>query len=145
MNRFRLVLVWLAGLLLSACSAMTTISATQPGASVTITTSKQTAVPRTESFTTTSFGNFEFRAEAPGFDPFYGVLPLKFNGGHLALDIIFFAPAAFFNLREVFSFYEFDIANKQVKYKRAEAEAWSVHMPPPEETAHAKAAFAAGK
>lgn len=128
MRVIKLALLALA-IALAGCSAMTTITATQPNAKVTIVKSTGTEVPRTESFSTTSFGNYEFRAEAPGYEPFYGILPLKFNGGYLALDILFFAPATFFNLREVYPYYEFDLEKKQVLYKKKPEEEWSVFVP----------------
>lgn len=127
---------------LAGCSAMTTISAVQPNTKVTIVKSATDTVPRTENFSTTSFGNFEFRAETPGLDPFYGILPLKFNGGYLAMDILFFAPAAFFNLREVYPYYEFDLAKKQVKYRKTEVEEWSVFVPLQADEQQGKDAFA---
>ena len=64
-----------------------------------------------------------------GFEPFTGILPLKFNGGYLALDILFFAPAMFFNLREVFPYYEFDLEKRVVKYRLKETEDWQVYVP----------------
>lgn len=135
-----LVLLMLAAVL-AACTAMTTISSSHPGATVTIASSTASAIPRSDTFSATSFGNYEFRAEAPGLEPFYGLLPLKFNGGYLALDILFFAPAAFFNLREVYAFYDFDIAKKQVRYKQTEAEGWTIYEPLTVEIERAKKAL----
>lgn len=114
---------------LAGCTAMTTITSTQPGAKVTIASSAATEAPRSDSFKTTSFGNYEFKAEASGHETFYGILPLKFNGGYLALDILFFTPAMFFNLREVYAHYDFDIAKKQVRYKQTPGEEWSIFVP----------------
>lgn len=125
----RTSLTLVAASVLAACSAMTTISSVQPNATVLIATSENKQAPRSESFRTTSFGNYEFRAEVAGLEPFYGILPLKFNGGYLALDILFFAPAALFNLREVYPFYEFDIEKKHVKFKSSTAEEWSIFVP----------------
>jgi hypothetical protein len=130
---------------LAGCSAMTTISATQPNASVTIAKSASSGVPRTEKFSTTSFGNYEFRADAPGYEPLYGILPLKFNGGYLALDILFFAPAAFFNLREVYPFYEFDLDKKNVRYKVKPEDEWSTAVPLQAEELRAKQALPPNK
>ena len=56
---------------------------------------KACALPASQNMRGTSFGNYEFKAVDSGFDPFYGILPLSFKGGHLAADIIFFAPGAF--------------------------------------------------
>ncbi len=127
--------------ILSACTAMTTISAKQTGATIDINKSKQATIPRTESFPATSFGNYEFRAQAAGLEPFYGVLPLKFNGGYLATDILFFAPAMFFNLREVEPFYEFDVEKKVLRFKKKEGAEWSTYVPLEAEAARAKAFF----
>jgi hypothetical protein len=128
--------------LLASCAATTTLSATQGGALINVKTSEQTSTPRTESFQTTSFGNYEFRAKASDSnDYFYGILPLKFNGGYLALDILFFAPAAFFNLREVHTFYEFDLEKKVVKYRQEAEEPWSVYVPLESEISRAKTFF----
>jgi hypothetical protein len=85
-----------------ACSATTTLQATQPNTEIKVKTGSEATAPTTESFKVTSFGNYEFEAKTAGHDPMYGILPLKFNGGYLALDIFLFAPATFFNLREVF-------------------------------------------
>jgi hypothetical protein len=127
--------------LLSACAATTTISATQSGAIIDVKSSQQTSTPRTESFQTTSFGNYEFCAKSAGNDPFYGILPLKFNGGYLALDILFFAPAAFFNLREVHSFYDFDLEKRVVKYRQKDGEEWKIYVPLEADAARAKEFF----
>jgi hypothetical protein len=103
--------------------------------------SKQTAAPRTEEFGTTSFGNYEFLAESPGFEPFTGILPLKFNGGYLALDILFFAPAMFFNLREVYPYYEIDMQARVVKYKNKGDEEWHIYVPREAEVARGREFF----
>jgi hypothetical protein len=129
--RYLGVFIAVLTIVLAGCSAMTTITAKQPDATVAIVKSPSTAVPRTESFPTRSFGNYEFRAEAPGFDPFYGILPLKFNGGYLAADILFFTPAMFWNLREVYAFYEFDLEKKYVRYKSKTEEEWNTFLPLP--------------
>ena len=141
MRILRSLLVLLLVTVLAACTAMTTISSSHPGATVMITSSTASAIPRSDTFSATSFGNYEFRAEAPGLDPFYGILPLKFNGGYLALDILFFAPAMFFNLREVYAFYDFDIAKKQLRYKRTEPEGWTTYEPIQVEAERAKKAL----
>ena len=126
---------------LSACTATTTLSTSQPGATLEITKSAQSAVPRTESFNATSFGNYEFRAQRPGSEPFYGYLPLKFNGGYLALDILFFAPATFFNLREVYPFYDFDLDKRVVRYRHKPSEEWNTYVPLHEEMTSAEQIF----
>jgi hypothetical protein len=136
----RMTLAAAAGLV-SACTATTTFSTTQSGATVDITSSKLSSVPRTESFSTTSFGNYEFRAQRPGSEPFYGYLPLKFNGGYLALDILFFTPAMFFNLREVYPFYDFDLEKRVVKFRYKEREEWNTYVPLQQEMTSAEQIF----
>jgi hypothetical protein len=137
------IIVAIAGGVLSACVATTTLSTTQIGATVDITSSTQSSIPRTESFHTTSFGNYEFRAQLPDGEPFYGYLPLKFNGGYLALDILFFTPATFFNLREVYPLYQFDLEKRVVKYKYTEREEWNTYVPLEAEVASARQIFQA--
>ncbi len=74
-------------------------------------------------------------------DPMYGLVPLKFNGGYLALDILFFAPAMFFNLREVFPYYEFDSEEGVVRYRLEKDSDWTTYKPTVAEIAHAKSFF----
>lgn len=130
-----------ATLALAACSATTHFAAVQPETKLALAKSTATEVPRSEKLATTSFGNYVFRAEAPGTEPLYGILPLKFNGGYLAADILFFAPAAFFNLREPFAQYEFDLARRQVKYRQAESQAWTMYTPSEAEAQRARTAL----
>ncbi|MEX8520939.1 MAG: hypothetical protein AB3X44_20745 [Leptothrix sp. (in: b-proteobacteria)] len=140
---FLAIFAVVVGLLLSACAATTTLGAAQAGATIDVKSSAQTVAPRTESYSATSFGNYEFRAQAPGHEPFYGVLPLKFNGGYLAVDILFFAPAMFFNLREVYPFYNFDVEKKVVKYRYKEGDEWSTYVPLDAEMVRAREFFSA--
>lgn len=133
-------IVVLAGLA-AGCAATTTLNASQGGTTIAVKESKQTDAPRTEEFGTTSFGNYEFLAESPGFEPFTGILPLKFNGGYLALDILFFAPAMFFNLREVYPYYEFDMQARVVKYKNKDDQEWHIYVPREAEVARGREYF----
>ncbi len=71
----------------------------------------------------------------------YGLVPLKFNGGYLATDILFFAPAMFFNLREVFPYYQFDLESNEVRYKKKESDEWTIYKPKVEEVERAKTYF----
>jgi hypothetical protein len=126
----------------TGCSATSTLQSTQPNTEIKVKTGSESATPRSESFGLTSFGNYEFEAKTAGHEPLYGVLPLKFNGGYLALDILFFAPATFFNLREVFPYYQFDVPGGVVRYKKSETDEWTVYTPPPNESERAKEYFA---
>jgi len=137
-----LLAILLMALLNLGCSATTSLTAAQGGTALSVKESHSTAAPRTEEYSATSFGNYEFKAASPGFDPLYGVLPLKFNGGYLALDILFFAPAMFFNLREVYPYYEFDMDKRVVRYKKHPSDPWVNYQPSEAESQRAKGHFA---
>jgi len=126
----------------SACSTMSTISSPQAGTVVSI-EDKQLTLPAQEKLKGTSFGNYEFKAVQGDAPPFYGILPMKFKGGHLAVDIIFFAPAAFFNLRDAFPFYEIDVEKGVIRYRQRASDNWSEYRPKPEEAARAQNYFSA--
>lgn len=125
----------------AGCTATTTLTAVQDAASLSVKKTNATDLPRAEKLSTTSFGNYEFKVQKPGFEPLYGVLPLKFNGGYLALDILFFAPAAFFNLREVFPYYEFDLEKRVVRYREAAEDSWVSYQPSEAEAIRARKFF----
>lgn len=102
--------------IISGCTAMTNIKSTQPGVTLKVTDKSYSTLPAKDEFGVTTFGNYEFVAKKDGHEPLYGVLPLKINGGYLALDILFFAPACFFNLREVYPYYDIDVEKKMIRY-----------------------------
>ena len=112
----RHLLIALVFIVMSGCTAMTTISSTQPGVSIRITDKSYVSMPVKDEFSVTTFGNYEFLAEKDGQEPLYGILPLKVNGGYIALDVLFFAPAVFFNAREVYPYYEIDIEKSLIRY-----------------------------
>jgi len=126
---------------LAGCEATTSLTTAQPGATVEVKTGTASAAPRSEKLTTTSFGNYEFRVQAPGQEPLTGILPLRFNGGYLAADILLFAPAMFFNLREVFPYYEFDLEQRVVRYKDKNDTACRTYTPIQSEAVRAKKYF----
>lgn len=133
-------------LLMSGCSALSELNTkTNLGQIVInddspIMISPDTAVKK--SYSTTSFGQYNFKlSESTINQTMYGVVPLKFNGGYLAADILFFAPGLFFNLREFYPFYEFDVALGTIKYKKFKSEPWTIHQPTDAEILHAKKYF----
>ena len=141
MNRqSKRVLVAVVTVVLGACSSLSTISSTHPGTIVSV-QGKTLDLPAKQSLKGTSFGNYEFKAVDADATPFYGILPMRFKGGHLAADIILFAPAAFFNLREVFPFYEIDVKDGLIRYKSKETDVWTEYKPKPEEAARAQSYF----
>lgn len=130
--------------LLSACTATTSLRANDPGLAVAINDDAPLVLknPINKTYKATSFGQYRFRATQEGAEPMYGLMPLKFNGGYLVADILFFAPAAFYNLREVYPFYEFDVAQGVVRYKKKEADQWMTYKPTKAEAERAQAYFA---
>lgn len=130
----------LGALALSACSSMSSFESPQAGTRLMIKKDAMT-LPASRDLHGTSFGNYEFEAREADGDPFYGILPLKFKGGHLAADIILFAPAAFFNLRSVFPFYEIDVAAGVIRYKEKRGDDWTEYRPKPEEAQRAREFF----
>lgn len=137
MQRLFLVslLVWLA-----ACSTTTSITASEPDTRLNL-RGTQLDLPTSHSLRGTSFGNYEFKAQAPGLEPFYGLLPLNFKGDHLALDVLFFAPGAFFNLRAAFKYYQIDVANQVVRFKKKDSDPWTEIRPKAVEVERARAYF----
>ncbi|MGK9064518.1 hypothetical protein [Stutzerimonas chloritidismutans] len=129
--------------LLSACTATTSLRATDSDLAVKINQDAPLVLknPVSKTYKTTSFGQYRFRATREGMEPMYGLIPLKFNGGYLAADILFFAPAAFYNLREVYPFYEFDVEAGVVRYKKNEQDQWISYKPTAAEVARARAYF----
>lgn len=130
------------GLLLtiSACSAKTSFEATQPNVTVKINqfSPVNTNDKQQHEYKTTSFGQYRFVVYQDNEPQMYGLMPLKFNGGYLAADILFFAPAMFFNLRETFPFYQFDIDQKVIRYKKKIDAPWITYEPTEAEINRAK-------
>ena len=119
---------------------MSAISSPTPGTQLSL-KDKTVSLPASENLRGTSFGNYEFKAVDPGHDPFFGILPLQFKGGHLAVDILLFAPATMFNLRGAFPFYEIDIEHGVIRYKESRQDAWTEYRPKVEESERARSYF----
>lgn len=128
---------------LMACTSIVTIRSTD-GPSLLKINNKSTiniGQKTQQAYPVTSFGKYKFKLTKKGRKPMYGIVPLKFNGGYLALDILFFTPALLFNLREVYPYYEFDIRERVVKYKKRESDAWMLYKPTETDIEHAKSYF----
>jgi hypothetical protein len=135
-------------LALEGCTTVSTMSTAQPDVAIAVGERTYSTLPVTDTFLATTFGNYEFKASKPGQEPLYGLLPMKFNPGYLVLDILFFAPATFFNLREPYPFYMFDLDKRVIRFKRKENEDWREYSPVSAESATAQRYFerlAAGK
>jgi len=130
-------------LLMTACSASTNLKAKATGTQLSIDNNPYLVMdePVVKSYTTTTFGSFRFKATNDSCEPMYGVLPLKFNNGYLISDILFFDVGLFFNLREVYPFYEFSVDEGVVRYKKKHDDNWLIYRPTPEEVISAKGAY----
>lgn len=133
-----------ATVLLSACAdTKTTIQISEPAAMLAINEDPPVLVDGTYStkLSGTSFAQFLFKVTADNLDPMYGLLPQDFQGGLLAVDILFFMPAAFLNLRGVFPYYELDVREGVVRYKLESDDPWTNYTPTPAEIERAKTHF----
>ena len=126
---------------LAGCMAVTTISSSQPGVAITIQDMSYKTTPITDKFSQTTFDNYEFETTKPGREPFYGILPLRFNTGFLIFDIFVFAPLTFFNLRQVYPYYQFDIEKRVLLFKDKEVDEWREFRPTQAEAARAREYF----
>jgi hypothetical protein len=126
---------------LAGCMAVTTISSSQPDVVISIQDKSYRKTPVTDEFAQTTFDNYEFQATKPGREPFYGILPLRFNHGFLIMDILLFAPLTFFNLRQVYPYYQFDIEKRVLLFKDKEADEWREFRPTQAEAARARDYF----
>lgn len=143
MKTKQLLALPLIAALLSACTATTTLRSSDPSLAVKINDDAPLVLktPVNKTYKATSFGQYRFRATQEGMEPMYGLVPLKFNSGYLVADILFFAPAAFYNLREVYPFYEFDVAQGVIRYKKKEQDQWTSYKPTAAEVERARAYF----
>ncbi len=126
---------------LAGCSATASFTSPQDAVSLRVREKTYATLPSTDSIKTTTFGNYEFVATTPDGKVLQGILPLKFNGGFLALDILFFAPAMFFNLRGVYPEYELDTAAGVIRYRKKGTTGWTEYQPTPAEAERARAYF----
>ena len=126
---------------LAGCMAVTTISSSQPDVVISIQDKSYRKTPVTDEFAQTTFDNYEFQATKPGREPFYGILPLRFNSGFLIMDILLFAPLTFFNLRQVYPYYQFEIERKVLLFKDKEVDAWQEFRPTQAEAARGRDYF----
>lgn len=130
-----------ATVLVAACSSDTQFLARDPATRLRVEERHFDALPASAEFSNRTFGESEFVAERPGATPFYGVLPLQFSTGKLVVDILLFAPGLFFNLREVYPQYEFDVGHSVIRYREDEKDAWKEYVPTAEEADRARAFF----
>ena len=104
--------------IVTGCSAMTNIKATTPGVSLKVKDRAYATLPVNDTFSTTSFGNYEFVVEKDGQEPLYGLLPQKFNVGYLLADLLTIPTMflLFHNLFEVYAYYDIHPDKKIIRY-----------------------------
>jgi len=138
---FNRVLSSIVAVTFAGCTVMTTISSGQPNVAISIEDKYYSTMPISDKFSMTTFGNYEFEATKPGREPFYGILPLRFNGLNLAFDILFFPPSALINLRQVYPYYQFEIEKRVILFKDKEEDGWQEFRPTQAETTRAQQYF----
>lgn len=143
MKKSKLITMLGTACILSACSAHTSFQPMNEQVELKVNKNQPITIAKnvSQTYSTTSFGQYVFKASSEGKKPIYGLMPLKFNGGYLTADIMFFAPAMFFNLREVYPHYQFDINAGVVRYKKKEEDSWVTYTPKKDETERAKKYF----
>ena len=138
----RMLAVCAALAVLSGCSTLTQLEAATPGTTLAIRGVTRTELPRSEDLKSKATGQYQFMATAPDGKKLYGLLPLNVNGGTMAASILLFAPAMFIGgFRDVLPFYQVDVENQVLNFKRKEGDPWSHYKPLDVESARAKAYF----
>ena len=138
----RCIAVSAAFAVLSGCSTITQLEGTTPGTTLAIRGIARTELPRSEDLSSKATGQYEFMATAPDGKKFYGLLPLNVSGGKMAMSIIFFAPALLIGgFRDVLPFYQVDVENQVLRFKRNAGDPWLQYQPRGVESDRAKAHF----
>ena len=127
---------------LSGCSTVTQLEGITPGTTLAIRGIARTELPRSEDLSSKATGQYEFMATAPDGKKLYGLLPLNVSGGKMAASIIFFAPALLIGgFRDVLPFYQVDVENQVLRFKRNAGDPWLQYQPRGVESDRAKAHF----
>lgn len=138
----RLAIAGLAATSLAACTTTTRLEGAQAGTTLQIVGYQDTSLPRTQEIDSKSTGQHLFMATGPDGKKMYGLLPLRVNGGTMAMSILFFAPAlAIGGFRDTFAFYEVDVEKNVLRYKSKPQENWRVYNPLDVEAERSRAAF----
>lgn len=130
-----------AAAVFAGCSGMTTVDSVQPNTVFAAKDHAAASTPVPGRFRSTSFGNYEFKATAEGHKTLYGIVPLQLKAGRIVLDALIFAPGFFFNLREVYPYYQIDLDKGVVRYKEELPDEWEEYTPTPEEMERAQGFF----
>ena len=141
-NLVRTLLLALAVVLVQGCAAVTRFESATPGTTLTVRGHERVELPKELELDSKATGQHEFMATAPSGKTLYGILPLRVNGGKMAVSILFFAPALFIGgFRDVFPFYQMDPDAGLLRYKSGEREDWRLYQPTSAESNRAKLYF----
>ena len=135
MKKIGMILVTLA-FMITGCQTTANFSSSSEPVKVRILRTKVNGeLPQTGAVPWTTFKRFPLKVEKEGCEPLYAQLPLRVSGGAIFCDIMFFAPAMFLNMQHAFKFYEFDVENKVIKFKRKQNQEWTIyHVPEDQQT-----------
>lgn len=140
----RLSAAALAAATLAGCATTTHLDGAQPGTTLKIVGYQDASLPRTQELDSKATGQHLFMATGPDGKKMYGLLPLRVNGGTMAMSILFFAPAlAIGGFRDTFAYYEVDVDKNVLRYKSKPQEAWRTYNPLDIEADRSRAAFEA--
>ncbi|WP_374438017.1 hypothetical protein [Inhella sp.] len=132
----------LAALALQACSSTARFETSQAGTQLTVRGLETVQLPHSFDLGAKATGQHEFQALGPDGKSMYGILPLRVNGGRMAVSILFFAPAlALGGFRDAYPVYELDIEKGEIRYQADDSKHWRVHRISPAESERAKAFF----
>ena len=126
--------------ILAGCATTASIESAS-GQSTTIRKVGQISASNTVEISDTTFGNYDFKVVGKNNKVMYGILPLNMHPGRAVLDVLFFAPGLFFNLRTAFAYYHFDADKGVVKYRNDPSDEWMVYSPSSAESTRAKRYF----
>jgi len=123
-NHFSALLL-LAAFVLAGCATSVTLSSVPDEAHLVVAKSSISGtLPISTSIGRTTFGKYPFKVEKEGCEPMYGMLPLNVSGTAITMDVLFFAPAAFWTAQRAFPFYQFDLEKQIIRYKKGERDEW---------------------
>lgn len=142
MSMFRNTFLVGAVLLLQACSSTARFDAVQSGARLSVGDLAPVQLPHAFDLGAKATGQHEFKVEGADGKTMYGILPLKVNGGRMAVSILFFAPAlAMGGFRDAYANYKFDLDRGEVLYQATDGGDWRVYRASAAEVNRAKLRF----
>lgn len=138
----RLFLGLAALLALQACSSTARFESAPAAATLTVRGLKPVPLPHSFTLDSKATGQYEFQLQTAQNQSLYGILPLRVNGGRMALSILFFAPALpLGGFRDAHPNYLFDVERGEIRYLAEGSADWRVHKISGAESARAKAFF----